>query len=205
MRHLRQKLAEAEKKAEQTGREEDQQRVQELKQQLFEKDLEFCKGRVARFPTNLTFKYELAVRYQLLGRYKEAIGEYQQAQADPKRKGVCLLNLGQCFQGIKQYGLAMRHYEAAVQEIPDRDASNKKKALYLAGKLALALKDLDAGERYLTTLAGMDFSYKDVSALLDKISQLRKNKSDQPAGATRPAGATGGDTPSEGVPAPEDD
>ena len=31
----------------------------------------------------------------------------------------------------------MKHYEAAIQEIPDRDADNKKKAMYLAGRLAL--------------------------------------------------------------------
>jgi tetratricopeptide (TPR) repeat protein len=175
LRHLRQQLAEAEKKAEQTGRPEDQRKAEQIKQQLFEKDLEFCKNRVERFPNNLAYKFDLAVRYQLVGQYKEAIAEYQQAQNDPKRKGLCMLALGQCFQAIKQYSLAMRHYETAVQEIPDRDAVNKKKALHLAGKLALALKDLDTADRCLSTLAGLDFSYKDVSALLDKIARLRKN------------------------------
>ncbi len=176
LRLLRQRLAEAEKRFEETGRPEDQRAAEQLKKELFEKDLEFCKNRVERFPNNLAYKFELAVRYQLVGRHKEAIAEYQQAQADPKRKGLCMLALGQCFQAIKQYSLAMRHYELAVQEIPDRDAVNKKKALYLAGKLALGLKDLDSADRYFSTLAGMDFSYKDVSNMLDKIAQLRKNQ-----------------------------
>ena len=86
-----------------------------------------------------------------------------------------MLALGQCFQQIKQYRLAMSHYEEAIKEIADRDAGNKKLALYLAGRLATAMKNLDVGEKHLTTLAGLDFSYRDVSTLLDKIAQMREN------------------------------
>lgn len=94
-----------------------------------------------------------------------------------------MLVLGQCFQQIKQYRLAMSHYESAIQEIPDRDADNKKKALHLAGRLAMSpvMNDIDTAEKHLTTLAGLDFSYKDISALLDKIAQLRENPDSRPA------------------------
>ena len=70
----------------------------------------------------------------ILGDFGEAIKELQVARSDPRRKGFCLLLLGQCFERIKQKRLAMEHYEAAIQEIPDRDADNKKKALYRAGQ-----------------------------------------------------------------------
>ncbi len=86
-----------------------------------------------------------------------------------------MMVLGQCFQHIKQFRLAMNHYESAIQEIPDRDADNKKRALHSAARLALALKDIETAEKHLTTLAGLDFTYKDVSALLDKIAKLREN------------------------------
>jgi len=80
--------------------------------------------------------------------------------------------LGQCFEQVKQARLAMSHYEQAIDEIPDRDLENKKLALYRAGRLALSgLKDKDAAQRHLSTLAQLDFGYKDVSALLDKIDQ----------------------------------
>jgi tetratricopeptide (TPR) repeat protein len=134
-----------------------------------------CKNRVERYPGNLNFKYELGYQYMLNKRYAEAIQELQVAKNDPRRKGVCIMVLGQCFQHIKQYRLAMKHFEQAVQEIPDRDAENKKGALYRAGRLAMAMKDLDKAEKLLTTLAGMDFTYKDVSTLLDKIAKLREN------------------------------
>ena len=42
--------------------------------------------------------------------------------------------------------------------------------------LATALKNLDVGERYLTTLAGLDFTYRNVSELLDKINKLREEE-----------------------------
>ncbi len=182
MRNLRHQLSLAEKQAKKTGKEEDKLRCQQIKQELSEKDMAFCRSRVERFPLNLAFKYQLAIRLQQVGKYTEAIAEYQKAQNDPKYKGNCMLALGQCFQRIKQYKLAVKHYEGAVQDIAERDVPNKKKALYLFGKLAAHLGDLDAAEQHLTTLAQMDFAYKDVSALLDKIAQIRENK-----GESRPA------------------
>jgi tetratricopeptide (TPR) repeat protein len=179
LRHLRQNLVKAESEAKQSDSQEAKKRFQQLKQELNAKELEVHQNRVKRYPNNLTFRYDLGVRYQMNGRYNEAISEYQQARNDPRRKGVCMLALGQCFQQIKQYRLAMSHYESAIQEIPDRDASNKKLALYLAGRLATAMKDYEVGERHLTTLAGMDFSYRDVSKLLDKIAELRESGAEE--------------------------
>lgn len=175
MRHLRQDVARAERTAKKSGSEEDVQRHKELRHKLGTKEVEVHENRVKRYPNNLAFRYDLGLRYQMNGRFNDAIAEYQQARNDPRRRGQCMLALGQCFQQIKQYRLAMSHYETAIQEIPDRDPQNKKLALYLAGRLATAMKNLDAGEKHLTALAGLDFSYRDVSTLLDKIGQLREN------------------------------
>jgi len=107
--------------------------------------------------------------------FAEAIQELQAAKNDPRRKGVSMLALGECFQQIQQYPLAKTHYEAAIQELPERDVENKKKAIYYLGRVALYLRELDTAEKHLTTLASLDFTYKDVSHLLDKIRQLREN------------------------------
>ena len=77
-----------------------------------------------------------------IGQYNEAIALFQQAKSEPRRRGLCLLALGQCFQRIKQNRLAMTHYEQAISEIPERDETNHRQALYLAGKMAADLKDL---------------------------------------------------------------
>jgi len=180
LRGLRYQVIMARKKAEESGSEEAKHRWKRLRKRLLGKELEFYKHRCERFPNNLAYKYDLGLRYQLNGQYLEAVKEFQLAKNDPRRKGLCQLALGQCFQQIKQPRLAMNHYEMAIQEIPDRDASKKKDALHLAGKLAIALRNLDAAEKHLTTLAGLDFNYKDVSALLDKVSELREKEDKGP-------------------------
>ena len=151
-----------------------------LQSEYFGKNIEFCKGRVQRYPTNLLLKYELGYLFMRTRQYAEAIRELQVAKNDPRKRGVCMLALGECFAGVRQYSLAMRHFEQAIQEIPDRDADNKKKAYYVAGRLAFGLKQLDPAEKHLTTLAGLDFNYKDVSKLLDKIAKLRENPPEPP-------------------------
>jgi tetratricopeptide (TPR) repeat protein len=176
IRNLRQKRAAAEKKLKATGSEEDKQAFKEIDKALDAKEVQVYEHRCEHHPNNLAFKYFLGLKYQGNGLYDKAIHQFQLAKNDPQRKGLCMLALGQCFQQIKQYRLAMTHYEEGIQDIPERDAENRKKALYLAGKLALGLKNVDTAEKHLTALAGVDFAYKDVSSLLDKISQLREDE-----------------------------
>jgi len=175
LRGLRQEVIASKKAVEEKRTPETKRKYEKLRNQFNLKELEVYKNRCERYPNNLAFKFELGIRYKIAGQYNEAIKQFQLARNDPRRKGVCLLELGRCFQQIKQDRLAMRHYESAIDEIPDRDGVNKKKTLYLAGKMAMSLSDLDTSEKHLTTLAGLDFGYRDVSALLDKIMELRKN------------------------------
>jgi tetratricopeptide (TPR) repeat protein len=167
------------------GDEKAAQLNKQLRKKYAELDLETYLFRCERYPNDLNFKYFLGKAYQRLGNYNEAIKQFQVARADPRRKGECLLSLGQCFQQIKQLRLAMSHYGQAVDEIPERDAENKKLALYLAGRLALGLKDAKTAEKYLSELAQLDFAYKDVSALLDKLEGLG-NDSGSPESGTPP-------------------
>jgi tetratricopeptide (TPR) repeat protein len=167
IRRLRQQIVEA-------GNRGDEEARKKLRQELIRKELEVYKNRAERYPNNLSFKYDLGIRYQMAGDWNEAIKQFQLARNDPRRKGLCLLALGQCFQQVKQYRLARSSYEAATKEIPDRDAENKKKSLYQLGRLLIFLKELDAAEQVLTHLAALDFTYRDVSDLLDKIGRMRE-------------------------------
>ncbi len=165
LRNIRQKISQIDDPAEKKKQEK----------RLFVQELEVCKNRCERYPNNAVFRYDLGYHYMILKQYNDAIRELQLARNDPRKKGSCLLALGQCFQQIEQYPLAMDHYEMAIEEIPDRDAKNKKKSLYLAGKLALGLDNLERADKHLKVLAGLDFTYKDVPSLLDKLAKKRKN------------------------------
>ncbi len=175
LRALRQKIIAAQEEVDKGGGDAAKAAMAKAQKALVDAEVEVFEKRVERYPNNLEFKFKLGQRYQMAGRYNDAIKQFQLSRTDPRRKGVCMLCLGQCFQKIKQNRLAKDHYETAIQEIPDRDAENKKMALYLAGKIAMHLEDLDTAEKHLTALAGLDFTYRDVSALLDSIAQRRDN------------------------------
>ena len=175
LRNLRHKLRHTEEEAKKSGTKEAKIAWKKAKDEYDLKSLASMERRVTRFPNNLNFKFELGRALQLMDRTSEAIQHLQAAREVPGKRGECLLRLGQCFQKIKQYQLAMSHFEQATQQIPDRDADNKKIALYCAGRLALGLKDVEKAEKFLTTLAGIDFGYKDVGELLDKLANLRDN------------------------------
>src|SRR5262249_46647352 len=142
LKALRSQMIAADATAKKTGKPADLKAFESIRATLVEKELQTYRNRCERYPNNLAFRFELGRRYQLNGNIKEAIRELQVAKADPRKRGACMLALGDCFYTIKQYPLAMKHYEDAVQDIPDRDQESKKKALLRAGKLAMGLRDL---------------------------------------------------------------
>ena len=109
------------------------------------------------------------------GRIKEAIGELQKARVDEGLAGQCLLALGQCFQQIKQYALAATHYDQAAAKL-DEQSEDMKKTLYLGARLAMGMGNLKKANEFASKLAAIDFSYKDVGGLLDKITQKLHNE-----------------------------
>ena len=136
-------------------------------------EIEVYRSRSDRYPENMTWRYELALRLKADGNYDGAIKEFQAVIQDDRRKGAVALELGECFQKIKQYQLAFQSYQTAVDALTDREADLRKRALYRAGVLAMGLKDVDSAQKYLSTLAGIDFGYRDVADRLDKLKTVK--------------------------------
>jgi tetratricopeptide (TPR) repeat protein len=149
--------------------------------ELNNKETEIYVKRCERYPTNLGFKYELAVRLQRAGKYVEAIKLFQEARTDMKRKGIVLASLGDCFYAIKQYRLALQNFDAAIPEISERDPEIFKGTMYKAARIAEHLKDWESAEKHYNALATHDFGYKDVAERLDKIREIRENNGDPDA------------------------
>jgi tetratricopeptide (TPR) repeat protein len=154
---------------------ENRETVDKLKRAQLRQELEIFGTRCSRYPENLTWKYELALRLKAAGKFPEAIRHFQEALKDVRRKGAISLELGECFQSIKQYPLAMQNYEAAVELLTDRELDLRKRALYRAGVLAAGLKDLDAAQKHLSAVAGLDYGYRDVAERLDKLRSTKDN------------------------------
>jgi tetratricopeptide (TPR) repeat protein len=169
-------LAIAEQRHAQEPTEETHQQVLNFRKQANQVELEIFATKADRDPGNARLKYELGLRLKRAGKMKEAITTLQAARGDSKRKTQVLLELGECFQKIEQYKLALAHYEQAIEACEEPDGQARRLALYRAGVLATGLRELDRAERHLSELAGLDFGYRDVADRLDKIAQLRNSE-----------------------------
>ena len=140
-----------------------------VRDQYDTKNMELAWHRVQYCPEHAGYRYEYGLLLRKNGQVQEAIAELQLAKAERARLGDCLLALGQCFQMIRQNKLAMTHYQEAVTAL--EPGESKKKALYLAMKLALTLEDYGQAESYGHQLAAIDFSYRDLGQILDQITR----------------------------------
>lgn len=173
LRWSRHRVHVAEKRVEAEDNESTRATLERLKSAQLKQEIEVYSARCQRYPENMTWRYELAMRLKAAGNFAEAIKHFQDVLQDARRKGAVSLELGECFQKIKQYPLAMRNYQAAVDSLTDRETDLRKRALYRAGVLAAAMEDVDAAQKYLSTLAGLDFGYRDVAQRLDKLASLK--------------------------------
>ena len=169
-------LAIAEQQHQFKASEESQQLVSQWRQQANQIELEIYAARTDRDPENLQIKFELGLRLKRAGKTKEAIPLLQTSRGDPKRAATVLLELGECFQKIEQYKLAISHYEQAIEACEGQDSETGRLSLYRAGVLSTGLRELDRAEQHLTELAGLDYGYRDVAERLDKITQLRNSE-----------------------------
>ncbi|MDO5554368.1 MAG: tetratricopeptide repeat protein [Planctomycetia bacterium] len=107
-------------------------------------------------------------------KHRDAISEFQAARADVSIQGECLLALAFCFEQIKQYKLAMMHYDQALGVLKGT-GEYVKRTLYQGARLAYQMADFRKADEYANRLAAIDFSYKDLGVLLDKISEKVNN------------------------------
>ena len=104
--------------------------------------------------------YELGLRAKRAGKFKEAIQAFQAARDDARHRALVQLHLGESFQHIRQFKLALASYEAAIEACDTMQLDVQKLALYRAGVLAAEFKDLDRAEKYLTRLAAIGTSWQ---------------------------------------------
>jgi tetratricopeptide (TPR) repeat protein len=173
LRRAQHQVSVAQRRAEQDKTEEAIDLARRMAAQANQAELEVYAARAARNPGNSLLQYELGLRCKRAGKFKEAIQAFQAARDESRQKAQVELHLGESFQYIKQFKLALSSYEAAVQAADTSQPDTKKLALYRAGVLALELNDRERAEKHLTQLAAIDFGYRDVAERLDKLAALR--------------------------------
>lgn len=133
--------------------------------------------RAENYPTDLAIRFELARRQLQAGQFDDAIGSFQHAQRDPRRHVQALVYLGQTFAKKEMFKEAADTYRKALES--DLIESRAKDVRYNYGDVLEKMGDLEAAEGEFSTVAQIDFSYKDVRDRLQTVrNALNAQKSE---------------------------
>jgi len=128
--------------------------------------LEECRKRAERYPTDLQIKFELGQLYLQAGKFTEGLAEFQKAQANPQRRLQALAGMGQCLSAKGMNDMAARRFQEALKEKPVFD-DEKKDLLYKFGTILEKMNKKDEAIKQYEQIYEVDISYRDVAAKVD--------------------------------------
>jgi tetratricopeptide (TPR) repeat protein len=142
---------------------------EQLSKQLNDTELEHYRLAVKNYPTNLTPKYEYAVRLLRNQQYNEAIPLFQEAQKDPRRKIASMSKIGYCFFMKGWLADAIDVFNNAIETYEIKDDATGKELRYNLARAHEEKGDADKALEIYRKIAQADFGYKDVSQRVDKL------------------------------------
>jgi tetratricopeptide (TPR) repeat protein len=125
-----------------------------------------CQKRVEKYPTDLAIRFEMGVLYFQIGKFSEAIGEFQKAQGNPHKRLAAMSYLAQCFAKRKMFDSAARLLQNAIKEKPVFD-DEKKELVYNLGCVFENMGKKDEAMEQFQIIYESDISYKDIAAKVD--------------------------------------
>jgi len=169
IRSAKARVAIAEQRAANSKTDATKELVGKLRSDLNRLELDVYQNRCLRYPKNLRLRYDLGVRLRRAGNYLEAIKSYDVARKDPNCLVAAALEMGECWQQMKQYSKALKCYQAAIRQCTELDGDRQKMSLYRGAVLAAALKQTDQAKEWFRKLLELDGQFKDAAARLDKL------------------------------------
>lgn len=143
-----------------------QQKLAELQAQKQAYQIEECKQRVERYPTDLNIRFEMGVLYFNANKITEAIAEFQKAQNNPQKRIASLNYLAQCFAKRGMYDSAVRMLQNAIKEKPIFD-EEKKDLIYQLGCIFEKMGKKEEAIEQFKQIYEVDIGYRDVAAKVD--------------------------------------
>jgi len=136
----------------------------EAEKQVYQ--LEECRKRSERFPTDLAIRFELGQLYFSLGKISEAIKEFQKAQNNPHKKIAAMNYLAQCYARRGINDLAASTLQEAIKEklVVDEE---KKELLYNLGTVLEKMGKREEAIAQFKQIFSVDSGYKDVEAKIE--------------------------------------
>ena len=121
------------------------------------------------YPTDLSYKYEMARRLILLDRYPEAIPLLQQAVQDAKLRIEGTLELGKAFLAAEFTDEAVDTLKGLSEAYTSTSDTKGKDILYYLGRSFEARKDTADAIKCYSRVAMSDFNYRDVQVRLKRL------------------------------------
>jgi tetratricopeptide (TPR) repeat protein len=153
--------------------------LEQLSKQLNNTELEHYRLAVKNYPTNLTPKYEYAVRLLKNRQYNEAIPLFQEAQKDPRRKIASMSKIGYCFFMKGWLADAIDVFNNAIETYEIKDDATGKELRYNLARAYEEKGDEDKALEIYRKIAQLDFAYKDVSQRVDKLRSSKTEPNSQ--------------------------
>ncbi len=169
---VRLKKFENEKAQLDTGAADYDQRVAEIEAQKVAFQLEACRQRAEKYPTDLQIRFELGQLYFNAGKISEAIQEFQKAQNNPQRRLASIMYLGRCFGKRGMNDMAARKFQDALKEKLTFD-DEKKEMLYELGCVFEKMNKPDEAIEQFKQIYEADIGYRDVGAKVDAYYATR--------------------------------
>ena len=149
-------LAIAEKQASSAPHEDHRQLLEQLRADLNRFEWEVYYRRAERYPQDLEIQFQLGLRLKRLEKPREAIPCLEAARKLAARRAEAEVEMGECWQLIKQYGKALDCYRRAAEHAAHEHVEVRKRGLYRAAVLATALNNLDTAESCFSELLQID-------------------------------------------------
>lgn len=165
---FRRDLAIAEERLSKKSGDADLQQIKaKLAKEINTRELELHRQRSDRYPTDNAARFEMGLRLLRAGQFDEAIKELQAVRADPRHLGKATFYLAMCFKSRKNWRLAQRNFEEALQHLAAGDDALRKEAMFLLAAGYAEAGEIDRAIDLGCELANLDYNYKNIGALLD--------------------------------------
>jgi tetratricopeptide (TPR) repeat protein len=160
------------------------------RQQLFELQASEYQERVEKYPTDRFRKFELGQVLYELGRYEEAMEQFQSAKEEPKLRVRSAHMLGRCFAEENWHPEAIAEYKEALGAIDVLEKDSELSIRYdlMVSLIALAREEqsIDLAKEALGICSGIarrNITYRDIRGKRKEIDGLiRDLNSDSAAG-----------------------
>jgi tetratricopeptide (TPR) repeat protein len=147
-----------------------QQTLHRWEEELGRLELATLNARSERFPQDAGLKLEVAVRLKRAGNYSGAVQRLEEIAADHLLRSNVFLELGECWQHLRQFEKALGLYSQAITAAEELSQPEPLKlALYRAGSLATAMQQTSAARNWFERLVSLDPEFKDARASLGQL------------------------------------